>query len=47
MGLAKRTVQGKHITARQNYMNTHISRLLKKAKANITAVENGYFPVAH
>tara|TARA_R110002167_G_scaffold35510_6_gene113413 strand:+ start:2118 stop:2303 length:186 start_codon:yes stop_codon:yes gene_type:complete len=31
----------------KNYLNVSVSRMLKKAEANIRAVEKGIFPVGH
>lgn len=47
LGLATRTQQAEHITKRKNYFNTYVSRLLKKAKVNISAVEKSQFPLSH
>ena len=38
---------GKDRTASKNYLNVKASRMIKKALANIAAVEKGNFPVGH
>lgn len=39
--------EGKERTAKKNYLNVKASRMIKKAKANIHAVEKGIFPLGH
>ncbi len=47
LGVAVRSKQAQEIVDKKNYWNSHVGRLLKKAMANIEAVQAGYFPVSH
>ncbi|HJO57220.1 MAG TPA: hypothetical protein QF772_03225 [Nitrospinaceae bacterium] len=46
-GIAQPSRQSKERSNRKNYMNSSVSRMLRKAKANIEATERGEFCITH
>lgn len=47
LGIVEPSPQSKQRANRKNYMNSCVSRMLKKAKANIQAVERGQFCITY
>ncbi|MCS5662053.1 MAG: hypothetical protein NZ842_16780 [Dehalococcoidia bacterium] len=47
LGIAQPSRQSKERSNRKNYMNSSVSRMLKKAKANIEATERGEFCITY